>query len=162
MEATTTASARGGAVRNGRERGASLVELALILPVMALIVFGVVDLGRGYQLHLRAEAAAREGVAFAQIHPNHVVCAGAPDIVERVSAEEKGLAEHPGFRVAVFGQDDGGAFVAVTGCDGKVAQPGERVRVEVTVTYDVLTPIVERVVGSTIDLTGDAEARVQG
>lgn len=162
MEATTTASAGSGPVRNARERGASIVELALILPVMALIVFGVLDLGRGYQLHLRAEAAAREGVAFAQIHPNHVVCAAAPDIVERVSAEEKGLSERPGFSVAVLAQDDGGAFVAISGCDGKVARPGERVRVEVTVTYHVLTPIVARVIGTTIDVTGEAEARVQG
>jgi FtsP/CotA-like multicopper oxidase with cupredoxin domain len=149
-------------VRAGRERGASLIELALVFPVMALIVFGVLDLGRGYQLHLRAEAAAREGVAFAQIHPNHVVCADGPDIVASVSAEEEGLAQRPGFDVEVLAQDDSGAWVEISGCDGDGAQPGERVRVEVTVTYDVLTPIVERVVGATIDLTGDAEARVQG
>lgn len=161
MEANTTASA-GGRASTGRDRGASIVELALLLPVMALIVFGVLDLGRGYRLQLRAEAAAREGVAFAQIHPNDMVCAATPDIVGSVSAEETGLAERPGFSVAVFGQDDGGAFVPITGCDGDVAQAGERVRVEVTVTYQVLSPVVERVVGSTIELTGDAEARVQG
>lgn len=139
-----------------------MVELAFVLPVMALIVFGVLDLGRGYQLHLRAEAAAREGVAFAQLHPNHVVCLDGSDIVESVSAEEEGLADRPGFSVAVFGQDEHGTFVPIAGCDSDVAQPGERVRVEVTLTYDVLTPVVERVVGRTIDLTGDAEARVQG
>lgn len=149
-------------VPNGRERGASILELAFIVPVMALLVFGVLDLGRGYQMQLRVEAAAREGVAFAQVHPNKVVCAGAPDIVGRVSTEQDGLDQHPGFRVAVYGQDDGGAFVLITGCDGDVAQAGERVRVEVTVTYDVVTPVVERVVGSTIGLTGAAEARVQG
>ena len=149
-------------MRRGRERGASLVELALILPVLSLLVFGVVDLGRAYQLHLRAEGAAREGISFAQIHPNDVVCTGAPDIVTRVSAEEAGLAERPGFGVAVSGQADGGAFVALEGCGGTVAGPGDRVRVEVTLGYDVLTPVVQRVVGRTIHLTGAAEARVQG
>lgn len=138
------------------------MELALVLPVMALLVFGVLDLGRGYQMYLRVEAAAREGVAFAQIHPNDVDCASAPDIVGRVSAEEQRLAQRPGFRVMVHGQDDGGQFVPVTGCDGDIAESGERVRVEVTVTYDVMTPVVARVVGSEIDITGAAEARVQG
>lgn len=149
-------------VRKRRERGASILELAFVLPVMSLLVFGVLDLGRGYRMHLQVEAAAREGVAYAQIHPNDLECALGPDIIERVSAEEDGLAQRPGFRVAVYGQDDDGTFVPVTGCDGDVAESGERVRVEVTVTYDVLTPLVERAVGSTITVTGAAEARVQG
>lgn len=149
-------------VRKRRERGASILELAFILPVMSVLVFGVLDLGRGYRMHLQVEAAAREGVAYAQIHPNDVDCAPGPDIIGRVSAEEAGLAQRPGFRVAVYGQDDSGAFVPVTGCGSDVAESGERVRVEVIVTYDVLTPMVERIVGSTITVTGAAEARVQG
>lgn len=129
---------------------------------MAVLVFGVVDLSRGYQLHIRAENAAREGAAFAQIYPNDVSCPTGGDVIDRVAGEEAELADHAGFRVEVHGQDHDGDWVPITGCGGDVATAGERVRVDVTVTFDVLTPVVERIVGSTMDLTGSAEVRVQG
>lgn len=137
------------------------MELALITPVMALLVFGVIDLARGYQLHIRAENAAREGAAYAQVHPNDVECPAVTDVLDRVSAEER-IATHPGFRLDVYGQDASGSWVPIEPrCGSTVASAGERVRVDVTVTFDVLTPIVERVVGDTIDLTGSAEVRAQ-
>lgn len=136
------------------------MELALIAPVLVLLVFGVIDLARGYRLQIQAENAAREGAAYAQVRPNDVVCASYPDITERVAAEESGLTSHPGFQLRVWGQD-GGGWEQITGCGGSVADAGERVRVDVNVTFDVMTPIVEQVVGGTIDLTGSAEVRVQ-
>lgn len=142
------------------ERGASIVELALIAPVMVLLVFGVIDLARGYRLQIQAENAAREGAAYAQVRPNDVDCASHPDIRERALAEESSLSSNPGFHLAVWGQN-GGSWQKITGCGGSVAEAKERVRVDVTVRFDVMTPIVERVVGGTIDLTGSAEVRVQ-
>jgi len=137
------------------------VELALIAPVLVLLVFGVIDLARAYQLNIRAENAAREGAAYAQVRPNDKDCSTVVDIRDRVLAEEAGLAAREGFRLDVFGQDDSDAWVEITGCNGTVAQAGERVRVDVTLTHRILTPIVANVVGQTIDLTGSAEVRVQ-
>ncbi|WP_436795572.1 TadE/TadG family type IV pilus assembly protein [Actinospongicola halichondriae] len=148
--------------RPGGERGASILELALITPVMALIVMGVLDLARGHQMQIGLTNAAREGAAYAQIAPNDVSCAGEDDIIDRVMGESGDLAGYAGLSVVVFAEDASGDLtVPVTGCGGSTASSGERVRVEVTATFDVITPMVERVVGGSIDLTGSSEIEVQ-
>jgi hypothetical protein len=138
------------------------VELALIAPVMVLLVMGVLDLGRGYQMQIRLENAAREGGAFAQLHPNDVSCDTGPDVEARVVAEEPGVSATPGFSIRVFGENSSGDLVEVTGCGGDTVDSGRRVRVDVSGTYHIMTPLVASVVGSSIEVTGDAEVRVQG
>ena len=43
------------------DRGATLVELALVLPILVLLVFGVVEFGRAYNAQVTLTHAAREG-----------------------------------------------------------------------------------------------------
>jgi hypothetical protein len=147
---------RYGRARQG-DRGASIVELALIAPVMAILVFGVLD-----RMNIRLENAAREGAAFAQVYPNDVTCGPSGSIVGQVAAEDPGLDALPDYDVIVRGQDDDGDWVVMDGCNGSVSSAGERVRVEVSVRYDIVTPLVAQAVGNAITLTGAAEVRVQG
>ncbi len=148
--------------RPGGDRGASILELALITPVMALIVMGVLDLARGYQMQIALTNAAREGASFAQIAPNDVSCAGDDDITDRVLAENSEVAGFTDLTITVLAEDASGDLtVPVTGCGGGIASSGERVRVEVAATFDVITPMVERVVGSSISLRGTSEVEVQ-
>lgn len=137
------------------------MELALIAPIMVLLVFGVLDLARAYRMDIRLENAAREGAAFGQLFPNKVSCAGTLDINERVRNEEVGVAASPGFAVRVIGFP-ADVETEISGCDSSVAEPGDRIQVEVTADYHVTTPIVSQVVGKVIKLTGTAEVRVQG
>ncbi len=147
----------------GGERGASILELALVAPVMILIVMGVLDLARGYQMQIRLENAAREGAAYAQLYPSRVECADGEDVVSRVTGEEEGVDSSPDFRVQVFSEDaDGNLTVPVTGCDSDPAAAGSRIKVTASATFDVLTPMVERVVGDSIAISGSAEIEVQG
>jgi len=44
------------------ERGAALVEAAIILPLVFLLLFGLIAFGRGYNAKVTATHAAREGV----------------------------------------------------------------------------------------------------
>ncbi|MHB1319481.1 MAG: TadE/TadG family type IV pilus assembly protein [Anaerolineae bacterium] len=48
-----------------RERGANLVELALILPLLLLLVAAVADFGRAFNSYIVINNAAREGARFA-------------------------------------------------------------------------------------------------
>ena len=147
----------------GGERGASILELALIAPVMILIVMGVLDLARGYQMQIRLENAAREGAAYAQLYPSRVSCATGDDIVSRATGEEAGVDETPDFAIEVLSEDaDGNLTVPLTGCDGTPPEAGQRIEVRVSATFDVMTPMVERVVGDSIDISGAAEIEVQG
>jgi Flp pilus assembly protein TadG len=44
------------------ERGVSMVEAALILPVLILLLFGIVEFGRAFNAQVTLTHAAREGV----------------------------------------------------------------------------------------------------
>jgi Flp pilus assembly protein TadG len=45
-----------------RERGGTLVEAALVLPILILLIFGLVEFGRAYNAQITLTHAAREGV----------------------------------------------------------------------------------------------------
>lgn len=49
------------------DRGAALVEFALVLPLLILLVFGVIEFGRGYHTKTTLTHAAREGVRVAAL-----------------------------------------------------------------------------------------------
>src|SRR5512140_1280975 len=55
-----------------RERGQSMVELALSLTAMLFIIVGVLDLGRMYMTYVALQNAAGEGALYAAIHPTWV------------------------------------------------------------------------------------------
>lgn len=43
------------------ERGQAMVEMALVLPILLLLVFGIIEFGRVYNSYLEVTNAAREG-----------------------------------------------------------------------------------------------------
>lgn len=49
-------------IRLRSDRGAALVEAAIVLPVLVLLVFGLVEFGRAYNTQITLTHAAREGV----------------------------------------------------------------------------------------------------
>jgi len=50
------------------ERGAAMVELAIVLPVLLLLVFGIIEFGRLYNAQVTLTHAAREGIRDYVIH----------------------------------------------------------------------------------------------
>ncbi|MDR9450988.1 MAG: TadE/TadG family type IV pilus assembly protein, partial [Acidimicrobiia bacterium] len=52
-----------------KERGASLVEFALVLPLIMMIVLGLVSAGVAYNLKITLTHAAREAARYAAILP---------------------------------------------------------------------------------------------
>jgi hypothetical protein len=63
-----------------RQRGQSMVELALVLPLLLLILFGIVDLGRVFNAYIAITNASREGALCGSFYPpgeladNGVLC----------------------------------------------------------------------------------------
>jgi len=51
-----------------RERGANLVEMALILPILLLLTMGVLDIGRAFYAKVSLTNATREGARYAARH----------------------------------------------------------------------------------------------
>lgn len=52
-----------------RQRGQSLVELALMLPFLLVLLIGVLDLGRIYFAYMTIVNASREGARYGAAHP---------------------------------------------------------------------------------------------
>jgi len=70
------------------DRGAAAVEMALVLPVLLLVLFGLVDFGRAFNTQMQLTQAAREAV--------RVVAMGQPgDAGSRASAGLVGLTPSP-------------------------------------------------------------------
>lgn len=67
----------GGSMRKEKNRkfgfsghaGQDLVEFGLVLPLLLLIFFGVLDLGRAFHASIQMANSARVGARFATLHP---------------------------------------------------------------------------------------------
>jgi Flp pilus assembly protein TadG len=55
------------------ECGSSLIEMAFIMPLLLLILFGVVDFGRAYYLAIEVAGAARAGAVYGSQYPTDTV-----------------------------------------------------------------------------------------
>ena len=55
--------------RRERERGANLVEFALVLPLLLLMLVGIADLGRAFTTYIAITNAAREGARYGAKRP---------------------------------------------------------------------------------------------
>jgi len=65
---------RWGPVRD--ERGAAMVEFALILPVFMMLVLGTFSGGTAYYRNITIASAAREGARYATLHSGSTLCDG--------------------------------------------------------------------------------------
>lgn len=115
----------------GRESGAATVEFALLLPVLLLILFGVIEFGRGFNMQLSMSHGAREGArALALNSPVD------PETVTRDAA----------FPVT-------GLNVTTVGCPAAVTATTPPAQVTVTRVYDFITPL-----GAVMNMVGGGGA----
>jgi Flp pilus assembly protein TadG len=106
-------------IRRSREdQGAAAVEFALVLPVLVLILFGIVDLGRMLNARITLSQAAHEGARAAAIADDDV----ALDTVTRVMGSMATAMDGP---------------PTILGCDGT----RDEATVTVTYRFDFATPI---------------------
>ena len=47
--------------RKRDDRGAAMVEFAIILPLLLMLLVGIIEFGRAYNIQISIQAAAREG-----------------------------------------------------------------------------------------------------
>lgn len=116
------------------EKGQSLVEFALVLPLFLVLVFAIVDFGMGFHAWITVTNAAREGARVG------AVGADAATIEQRVRDTADTL-------------DQTQLQVVVTNAQGP---PGESVVVQVEYQYDLITPlasVIQLASGNTISTT---------
>ena len=55
-------------MRGRRQRGASIVEFAIVAPLLFLLLFGIIDFGWAFSQNLDVKHAAREGARLAAVN----------------------------------------------------------------------------------------------
>jgi Flp pilus assembly protein TadG len=99
------------------DRGAAAVEFALLLPVLLLLVFGLIDMGRALNAQITLTQAAREGARLAALSEANVV--------SRTQAAAVGLS---------------GVTVTVTACPSGDAGTSDAT-VQVSYPFTFITPL---------------------
>ncbi|MGG3468012.1 TadE/TadG family type IV pilus assembly protein [Neobacillus pocheonensis] len=120
------------------EKGQSLVEFALVLPLLILLLFGIIDFARVFHVYLTMDHAGREAARAASI--------GNDDTTIRNTAVSDA------------------ASIGLT-ADKVAISPGSRSsgsKVSITITYPItfLTPVIGEIVGS-LNLTDTTTMRVE-
>jgi len=142
VNVTQAPQASRGAASNGRahrprrgrtERAQSLVEFALVLPILLILVFGIIDFGMGIRSYISLTNATREGARFAAVgnvagaYPTDCDGATSTTVIGRVCVSIEGLDLT---QVQV---------VSVSYPDGEA--PGNSVIVAADYTYQYITPL---------------------
>jgi hypothetical protein len=143
-------------------RGQSLVELAIILPVLLLLTAGAIDLGRAFFGAINLENAVKEGAFFGARQPECSTdavtdCDDPSNVEARVETELHGI-DPSSFQAKCF--DPGttnfsGAGKALADCED-----GDVYYVRAQIPFTLVTPIISNLIGSSITLTSDASAVV--
>ena len=125
------------------EEGAAVVEFALVMPILALIIFGIIDFGRAFYTVNNIISAVREGARYGAILSTPTSTAGAQEIKDRVRSVSQ-----------PFGGD------TLTDDRIKVDFDGEFVRVRVdSFPFRPLTPIAGALGVGTWPITRQATFR---
>jgi Flp pilus assembly protein TadG len=135
-----------GKRRGRRERGQSLVEFALVIPVFLIIVMGIIDLGMGIRSWISITNAAREAARYGAVYCSNGE-GDAADVENRAIDSAPTLGLIP---------DD----VAVTNC--AMDQTGESVTVTISYDYELVTPLGGMLaIPSTLTLTSSSDMRLE-
>jgi Flp pilus assembly protein TadG len=144
-----------GSTRWRDERGAELVEFALVLPMLLVVFGGIVDFGLMLRRHQVLSNAAREGARIA-ILPGY----GSGDVEARVTAYvQQGLADNTAAPTTVV------STVSITPGAGP-AFDAAQVSVSYTDSFLVLGPIVNLAggswtLGTTLTLQASSTMRIE-
>jgi Flp pilus assembly protein TadG len=114
-------------------RGQSLVEFALVLPLLMILVFGIIDFGMGLRSYISLTNATREGARFAAIGGSAGAYPGNCDGVDNTTVVGRVCVSIEGLDRADL------TSVAVDYPDGQ--NPGESVVVSADYTYNYITPL---------------------
>jgi Flp pilus assembly protein TadG len=123
-----------------KSRGQGLVELALILPILLLVIYGVLELGRAFFAYIAISNAAREGARVFTFRPD-VTTLG--DINVAVTNEVGNVPLIDEVNISSISVDCGSSYNAVNNNTELEACPQfEPIRVTVTFDHDFIFELI--------------------
>jgi Flp pilus assembly protein TadG len=137
-------------------RGQSLIELAMVLPLLALILLGVVDLGRAFFYSTRLSNAVKEGALYGIHYPGNMTSTESSNpnnVVYHTIYESQPSLSLPANQVSVTCYQ-GLSTTDVVGCGS--AQVGDTIQVNATYDFKPFTQQIIRLLGSSLPMTRTA------
>jgi Flp pilus assembly protein TadG len=138
-------------------RGQGLVEFSLALIPFVLVLMGIVDLGRGIYMNNGVAEAAREIARVTAVHPGTTL--GDSSQTQAVIGTQKnlvpGLAD-PAATITFSCTTITDVVIAGPGCATSTTQVAF-VRVQISVPFGVLTPLLSMVVPTTLTATAHVQ-----
>lgn len=142
--------------------GQSLVELALILPVLALLLLGVVDLGRGFFYSIRLSDAVKEGALYGVYHHTNVQnctptpCASADpnNVTFHTTFESSGNLKLQPSDVVVRCYSAATPSIPLGSCNAAVS--GDTIEVRATYQFRPFTQQIIGIIGNSLPMTRTA------
>jgi Flp pilus assembly protein TadG len=171
--------------RRTKRRGQAVVELAVAAPLLALMLFGLVDFGRAYFQYIALVEAAREGGRYATYGFSTLSNAASPaqDTIQgRIKLADGGLnipnnASHITIRyydttvtpAKICAHYDyatnaiawNAPYTAPTTGQQKCPKEGDAVMVIVESDFTPITPLMNRIMGNPMQLVYVSETRIE-
>jgi hypothetical protein len=152
-----------------RRAGQSVVEFALVAPIMVVILLGILDLARIYTTMMSVESAAREAADYgttlgagkwqdgapkdgtvAEMQRRACVAASdLPDYVDPDSDPATGNCTNPAFDCTING---GSCAFSAAGCEDPLREPPCVVTVTLTHNFQLIAPLNFEFMGVTYGL----------
>ncbi|WP_053367498.1 TadE/TadG family type IV pilus assembly protein [Bacillus sp. FJAT-27245] len=123
------------------ERGQSMVETALVLPLLMMLLFGIVDFGRAFHAYLTLDHAGREAARLASI--------GSEDTIIRNKINS-----------SVAGLDTSKLTITISPVNKTNRPSGTDATIKLSYNIDLITPLLGSAI-SPLPLTNTTVMRVE-
>lgn len=140
---------------DNQEKGQSLIELAVSLPVILLILLGTIDFGMALFSYSILRDAAQEGALYGSFNPSNT------DEIENRARNILPRSDEAVFSSPIDLRNTSLVSVEIDAsgndCQGATRGVANSIQVNVVYQYPILMPFAGNIVGSdTITLTGSA------
>ena len=140
------------------QRGQGMVEMALVLPILLLIVFGIIEFGRVYTYQLEINSIARQGARTAAVSSEADYGKVANSMMDSILGTNESRAAVAG-EITVPSTASAGANI-ITAISRDNGTPANVVST-VSLPVKIYTPIISSITGNPVILDASVTMRIQ-
>jgi Flp pilus assembly protein TadG len=127
------------------DKGQAVVEMALILPILLMLLFGIVEFGRIFNTYMIVTDLSREGARLGAVGDN--------DATIHTSVDSFATGS---------GLNSANITVTITPTAAGTRARGTSVQVQVSYPVDIIAPVIGTVIGDPYIVTSQTTMRVEG